>query len=433
MRDEPEIVKELKEAEKLGILQSKVQSAYDELEMREKPSDDQVDETIVFFEDHVERTAGEDSATHREIKEEKRTSGIDVIGDVSWGTHLCQFYQTKEDLIDILVLYFKAGLENNEFCMWVTSEPLHAEEAKNALTKVVKNLDDYIKKGQIEILDHVDWYTKSGRFGADKVLQGWVDKEREALKRGFEGLRLAGNTFWLEKEDWKDFADYEEIVNDVIDKYKMLAICSYSLDKCIASDIIDVVVNHQFAIIRKKDKWEVIESSKGKKLGEELKESERKWRSLVKNAPNIIMILDRKGIILFINHTVSGFTPEQVIGMSQYGFINPEYRKVVKETIEQVFKTGNPGKYEIQGAGPNGTISWYRTHIGPIEQGGEIVAVTLITDDITEWKNTEKELLKKTDELERFVKLAVGREEKMIELKQRIAELEKQLGKTLEA
>lgn len=54
--------------------------------------------------------------------EKTRKTEIDVVGDAPWGTHFCLFYQTKEDLIDILVPYFKAGLENNEFCMWVTSE-----------------------------------------------------------------------------------------------------------------------------------------------------------------------------------------------------------------------------------------------------------------------------------------------------------------------
>lgn len=57
--------------------------------------------------------------------EKFRKTGIDIIGDARWGTHFCQFYQTKEDLIDILVPYFKAGLQNNEFCIWVTSEPLN--------------------------------------------------------------------------------------------------------------------------------------------------------------------------------------------------------------------------------------------------------------------------------------------------------------------
>ena len=93
-----------------------------------------------------------------------RNLGIDIISKVPWGTHLCQFYKTKEDLVDILVPYFKTGLKNNEFCMWVTAEPLEAGDAKKALNKVVKDLDSYIKKGQLEILDASQWYTRSGRF-----------------------------------------------------------------------------------------------------------------------------------------------------------------------------------------------------------------------------------------------------------------------------
>lgn len=36
-----------------------------------------------------------------------RKMGIEIIGDVPWGTHFCQFYKTRQDLIDILVPYFK--------------------------------------------------------------------------------------------------------------------------------------------------------------------------------------------------------------------------------------------------------------------------------------------------------------------------------------
>ena len=63
-----------------------------------------------------------------------RNSGINIIGDMPWGTHFCQFCETREDLMDILVPYFKAGLENNEFCIWVISQQ-DVEEAKKALKK----------------------------------------------------------------------------------------------------------------------------------------------------------------------------------------------------------------------------------------------------------------------------------------------------------
>jgi len=187
--------------------------------------------------------------------EETRTAGIDIIDYVPWGTHLCLFFQTKEDLRDILVPYFKAGLENNEFCMWIASEPLEVEAAKRSLRSVVEDLDDYIEKGQIEILDYSQWYTKSGRFEADEVLQGWIEKEDHALKRGFDGLRATGNISWLEKSDWAEFADYEAEVDHVIGKYRMIVICCYPLNKCEAAEVMDVVSNHQFALTRREGRW----------------------------------------------------------------------------------------------------------------------------------------------------------------------------------
>ena len=60
-------------------------------------------------------------------------SGIQVVGEIPFGTHFCQFYRTRQDLIDTLVPFFMAGLRNNELCLWVTSEPLRAAEAKAAM------------------------------------------------------------------------------------------------------------------------------------------------------------------------------------------------------------------------------------------------------------------------------------------------------------
>lgn len=62
------------------------------------------------------------------MKTNDRITGIGVIGKVPWGTHICQSYQTKGDLIDILVPYFKTGLNNNELCVWLISEPLTVEK-----------------------------------------------------------------------------------------------------------------------------------------------------------------------------------------------------------------------------------------------------------------------------------------------------------------
>ncbi|HEY5074748.1 MAG TPA: MEDS domain-containing protein, partial [Pyrinomonadaceae bacterium] len=85
-----------------------------------------------------------------------RKTGIGVIGDMPWGTHFCYFYETREDLLHTLIPYFKAGLENNEFCLWIVSksELLTVAEAKDALRQAVPNLDRYLAQGSIEILNH---------------------------------------------------------------------------------------------------------------------------------------------------------------------------------------------------------------------------------------------------------------------------------------
>ncbi|MDH4067323.1 MAG: MEDS domain-containing protein [Dehalococcoidia bacterium] len=209
------------------------------------------------------------------MEDELRNSGIDVLGAVPWGTHFCQFYKSKQDLIDTLVPYFKAGLETNEFCMWVTSEPLMVAEAREAISGAVRDFDKYLRQGQIEIIPYNEWYLLGGTFDDDRVLAGWISKLEQALDRGYDGLRLTGNTFWLERNHWQAFTEYEAKVNDVIGKYRMMAACTYSLDKCDATAVIDVVQNHQFALVKQEGKWDIIESAIYKQAKQASAESEQ--------------------------------------------------------------------------------------------------------------------------------------------------------------
>ncbi len=195
------------------------------------------------------------------MREQLRKSGIDVIGDLPWGTHICQFYHTKEDLIDILIPYFKEGLENNEFCMWVISQPLEVKDAKEALKKAISDFEIYLKKGQIEIIPHTDWYLKNGNFDSEIVLSKWAEKLNQALSGGYDGLRSGGTASWVEKTDWDCLVDYEEKLDSAAGDCRMMALCTYSLERFNAGEILDVVVNHQFSLIKRKGKWERIENS----------------------------------------------------------------------------------------------------------------------------------------------------------------------------
>ncbi|MDA8098532.1 MAG: MEDS domain-containing protein [Nitrospiraceae bacterium] len=192
---------------------------------------------------------------------EKRDSGLALVGDLPWGSHFCQFYTTQKDLLDVLVPYFRAGLEHNELCIWVTSDFLTTEDAMAVMRKSVEGFDERLAKGQMEIFPYTDWYLKGGSFDLKRTLAMWMEKHNEALARGFAGMRVSGNPYWIDnKKDWDDFACYEAEINNVIGGTKLLVLCTYSLVKCGVVEILDVVRNHEFALAMNQGEWQIVKA-----------------------------------------------------------------------------------------------------------------------------------------------------------------------------
>jgi len=202
---------------------------------------------------------------------EMRKSGIDIVGDMPWGTHFCLFYETKDDVLDTLVSYCKAGLEGGEFCLWVVSDPVTVGEATHALMRAVPALDRYLADHSMEIVSARDWYLQGGTFDLKRVIAGWHDQLTRALARGYAGVRVTGDTAWLEKKDWRDFCEYEELLNDSVANQRLAVLCTYPLAACGAAEILDVVRTHQFATAKRRGSWDVIETAGLKQAKAEIK------------------------------------------------------------------------------------------------------------------------------------------------------------------
>jgi C4-dicarboxylate-specific signal transduction histidine kinase len=201
---------------------------------------------------------------------EMRKTGIDVVGDMPWGTHFCLFYETTEDLLHTLVSYCKAGLESQEFCLWVVAEPLTEEEARHTLKQAVPELDRYLVDRSIEVVSAGDWYLQGGTFDFKRVIGGWHEKLAHASARGYAGVRVTGDTAWLQKKDWKDFCEYEDALNASIANQRLTVLCTYPLAACGAAEILDVARTHQFAMAKRQGSWEVVETPELKQAKEEI-------------------------------------------------------------------------------------------------------------------------------------------------------------------
>ncbi len=355
----------------------------------------------IFWSDVTDEKLGEEELAKRS---DLRRSGIDLIGNVPWGTHFCQFYKSKDDLVDTLVPYFKAGLEGNEYCMWVTAEPLLVEEARKAMDTVIPDFNKYLGKGQIEIISYKDWYVKGDGFDSDRVLKGWIDKLEAAQRKGFSGLRLTGNTFWLEKEQWNAFTGYEAAINGVIGKYNMIALCTYSLDRCNAGEILDVVKNHQFALIKRQGVWELIESAEQAKAEAALRVSEERYRKIIETANEGIVIGAPDGSLTFVNKRFAemlGYPVGEIIGKSVLDFVDESERQRIREARSSLGR-GGVSQEEYRFRRRDGSDLWTLAGSSPLyDATGKHIGNLAMHSDITRRKLDEQTLLQVKLEWER--------------------------------
>jgi DNA-binding CsgD family transcriptional regulator len=190
-----------------------------------------------------------------------RPTGIDLVGALPWGAHLCLFYETKEDLLNAAVSYLKAGLESKEFCLWAVPEPLTEDEVIQALSRAVPAFDRYLADRSIEIFPAREWYLDEGQLDLKSIVGRWHEKLRGALSRGYEGMRVSGDAVWVATKPWQEFSSYEQEVDEFLTGHLMTALCTYSLTMSRAVDVLNVARIHQFTMALRKGVWAVVETN----------------------------------------------------------------------------------------------------------------------------------------------------------------------------
>lgn len=176
--------------------------------------------------------------------------------------------------------------------------------------------------------------------------------------------------------------------------------------------------------------------AKQKKSEAEIRKERDKAQMYLEIAGVIFLATDKKGNVTLINKKgckILGYEQDEIMGKNWIeNFLPEKIRDEFREYAKGIV-SGKRDVYEyhenpvLTKSGEEKLVAWHNKLI--MDSKGKIIGHFSSGEDITEKRKKEDALKKRTEESEKFTKLSVGRELRMVELKRRVKELEDMLRK----
>jgi PAS domain S-box-containing protein len=104
--------------------------------------------------------------------------------------------------------------------------------------------------------------------------------------------------------------------------------------------------------------------------------------AFVRDAPDMIALVDRSHQVRRANHLRHGFSVEQVVGRPVEDLLPEADRELARAAIDRVFQLGTPTAYEATVATPE-AVGRYRARLEPVREGGVTTHVSVALEDTT--------------------------------------------------
>ncbi|NQT38415.1 MAG: PAS domain S-box protein, partial [Planctomycetes bacterium] len=121
---------------------------------------------------------------------------------------------------------------------------------------------------------------------------------------------------------------------------------------------------------------------------ETLRESESRWRSLLENMPDQMLLVDRDSIIQYVGHARDECIEDELIGTTGFQHIPPEYHKEIRRYHARPFETRETQAYEF----PDNFGRWWSCRAVPLAKDGVVEQLMIICSDASERKEAQGKL-----------------------------------------
>jgi two-component system cell cycle sensor histidine kinase/response regulator CckA len=138
------------------------------------------------------------------------------------------------------------------------------------------------------------------------------------------------------------------------------------------------------------------ELERRRRIEEELRESEHRFRSLADTAPAIIFMADREGLVTYVNQwglTFTGRTLEQLAGTGYLDLVHPDDVPRALETIAAASREHRPYQLEYRHRRSDGKYRWLAETGNPRFIHDEFAGHIGVMLDVTELKRSQERAL----------------------------------------
>ena len=165
--------------------------------------------------------------------------------------HLCSIYESQGEQFAVAVPFIRFGLDRGEKCVYIADDD-NEDDFREALQAEGIDVERALASNTLVLTTKEQTYLNQGSFDADRMIAFWRGISASAVIEGFAGLRAAGETVWVVKNDRcvERWLDYECKVNQALNQNNCLALCQYDRRVFSPEIILNIIRRHPFVVCR---------------------------------------------------------------------------------------------------------------------------------------------------------------------------------------
>lgn len=175
--------------------------------------------------------------------------------DIQRPGHICAFFDSRDEEYEILLPYFKEGVDLGEEVLNVLDAARVADHGRR-----LREAGIHPELGQVSVAESETTYLVDGRFDMERMAR-FVEDTVATAKANGRRVRTAGWMGWLQDgAPGSDRAiEYEARMNLLVPRYDCTFMCVYDLAQLGGPAVVDIIATHPWVIlngeIRRNEKY----------------------------------------------------------------------------------------------------------------------------------------------------------------------------------